>query len=126
MKLHWLGWLVVVLACLEGGWFLYDGIHALTTGDYVTPSTGQYAGQLGPWSKLWLSVGIEPRSTFVQLVHVGLGAVSIISIVAFILRARWGWRAMLICAIAGIWYLPNGTLLSVLQIALLSTPTLRK
>jgi hypothetical protein len=27
-------------------------LHALFTGDYVTPSTGEYAGKLGPWAGL--------------------------------------------------------------------------
>ena len=34
---------------------------ALIAGDYVTPSKGQYAGQLGPWARLVSAVGLEPR-----------------------------------------------------------------
>jgi hypothetical protein len=41
----------------------YDGSRALIVGDYVTPKSGAYAGQLGPWAKLVAAVGIEPRST---------------------------------------------------------------
>ena len=57
--MHWTGWVVVLFAFLEGGWFAFDGGHALVTGDYVTPSSGQYADQLGPWSKLVAGLGIE-------------------------------------------------------------------
>jgi len=124
--MHWIGWIVIGLAVIEGGWLLFDGLHAFATGDYVTPSTGRHAGQLGPWSKLWSSAGIDPRSTLVRSVHVGIGAAWLGAIAAFLLGASWGWGAMLACAIAGVWYLPFGTLLSVIQIALLLLPALRE
>ncbi len=123
--MHWIGWIVVVLALVEGGWLLFDGLHAMLTGDYVTPNSGQYAGRLGPWSKLWLAIGVDPRGFFVQSVHVALGALWMVSLVAFVTGAPWAWPAMLACAIAGIWYLPFGTLLSVTQVVLLSLPMLR-
>lgn len=117
--MHWMEWTLVCFALLEGGWFLFDGLHAMFTGDYVTPQSGQYAGQLGPWSTLWLGIGVDPRSFFVQSVHVALGAVWMVSLVAFLFGSSWAWTAMLVCAIAGLWYLPFGTIFGVLQIALL-------
>ena len=50
--MHWLGWILVLFASVEGGWLAFDGGHALLTGYYVTSNSEQYAGQLGPWSKL--------------------------------------------------------------------------
>ncbi len=44
-----------------GGFMFFDGIRALTVGNYLTPSRGVYADQLGPWSRLIEAVGIEPR-----------------------------------------------------------------
>lgn len=123
--MHWIGWIVVLLALLEGGWLAFDGGHALVTGDYVTPQSGRHAGQLGPWSKVVAAVGIEPRSTLMKWIHAGLGTVWVVLIVCFILRLPWAWTAMLVCAVAGLWYLPFGTLLSVLQIVLLLLPPLR-
>jgi hypothetical protein len=46
--MHWTGWIVAALAALNGGWMTFDGARALIVGDYVTPSSGEYAGQLGP------------------------------------------------------------------------------
>ena len=86
-----IGWIVVVLALVEGGWLAFDGEHALVTGDYITPDSGQYAGQLGPWSKLVSAVGIEPRSTLMQLIHVALGTTWVMMIGCFIRRVPWGW-----------------------------------
>ena len=123
--MHWVGWIVVVLAFVEGGWLAFDGGHALAKGEYVTPKSGEYAGQLGPWSRLVSAVGIEPRSTLMKSIHLVLGSVWVAMIVCFILRVPWAWHGMLICAVAGLWYLPFGTLLSVVQIVLLFLPSVR-
>lgn len=122
---HWLAWVVLLLALVEGGWLAFDGGRALLIGDYVTPSTGQYAGQLGPWSKLVLAVGIEPRSTLMKSIHLVLGLAWLAVMVCFALRLPWAWWGMLICAIVSLWYLPFGTLLSMIQIVLLLLPPLR-
>lgn len=124
--MRWLGWIVVFLAFVEAGWLAFDGGHALATGDYVTPNSGQYAGQLGPWAKLVSAVGIEPRSTLMKSIHVGLGSVWLATMVCYIGRVSWARTGMILCAVAGLWYLPFGTLLSVIQIALLTLSPLRK
>ena len=117
--MHWTGWVVIALALVEGGWLAFDGSTALITGDYVTPKSGSHAGQLGPWSKIVAAVGIEPRSTLMKLIHVALGVIWLAMIVAFISGAPWAWWGMIVCAAAGLWYLPFGTLLSVTQLVLL-------
>lgn len=123
--MHWLGWIVLVLAFVEGGWLAFDGGRALIVGDYVTPSSGPYAGQLGPWSKLASAVGIDPRSTLMKAIHIGLGLAWLVVLIGFVLRLPWAWTGMLVCAVAGLWYLPFGTLLSVIQIVILLLPPLR-
>ena len=40
-----LAWIIVALGLMQGGWLAFDGSRALIVGDYVTPSSGQYAGQ---------------------------------------------------------------------------------
>lgn len=124
--MHWLGWLILLLAFVEGGWLAFDGGHALVTGNYVTPQSGRFAGQLGPWSKLVGAVGIEPRSTLMKGIHVLVGGVWLVVIVCFALRLPWAWTGMLICAVGGLWYLPFGTLLSIVQIVLLFLPAVRQ
>jgi hypothetical protein len=123
--MHWLGWIVLSLAFVEGGWMAFDGGRALVVGDYVTPKTGQYAGQLGPWSRVVSAVGIQPRSTLMKLIFLIFGSIWIAMMVCFALGAGWAWWGMILCAIAGIWYLPFGTLLSLIQIVLLLLPPLR-
>ena len=114
----WVRHVIVILVLIEGGWLLFDGGRALIVGDYVTPS-GRYAGQLGPWSYLVAAIGIEPRSTLMKSIHVGLGLALMISGIGLALRKRWGWWGVLLCAILGLWYLPFGTILNVALIVLL-------
>lgn len=117
--MHWLGRVVVVLALIEGGWLAFDGGRALVVGDYVTPKSGPYAGQLGPWAKVVEEVGIEPRSTLMKSIHLVFGLAWLGMAICFVLRLPWAWSGMVLCAVLGLWYLPFGTLLSVIQIILL-------
>lgn len=118
-------WIVLVLAVIEAGWLAFDGMHALITGDYVTPQTGRFAGQLGPWAQVVEAIGIAPRSTPMYFIHFGLGVGWLGVAGAFALARPWARHGMLVGAVAALWYLPFGTLLSAVQIILLSTPVLR-
>jgi hypothetical protein len=113
-------WVLVALAVFEGGWLLFDGSRALVTGDYVTPESGEYAGQLGPWAAAVSSVGIEPRSTFMKLVHVTLGAAWLLAAVGLAGRKPWARKAMMTCAVLSLWYLPFGTVFGVVQLLTLA------
>ncbi len=117
--MNWLRWIIIVLAFVEAGWMTFDGTRALITGDYVTPKTGEYAGQLGPWTRLVSAVGIEPRSTLMKAIFVVYGAVWLVLIVCFFLGYRWAWWAMLLAAIGTLWYLWIGTITSLIIITLL-------
>lgn len=110
---------VAVLAGVEGGWLVFDGLHALVGGDYVTPSSGPYVGQLGPWSDLVRAIGLDPRSLTVRWAHVVLGAVSLTMAASLVAGFRWAPRGALLSAVATAWYAPVGTLMSVAQVLLL-------
>ena len=123
--MHWSGWIVVGLALFVGGWFAFEGGRALLVGDYITPKSGQRAGQLGPWSKVVSAVGIEPCSTLMKSIFLAYGVLWLAVIVCFILKLQWAWWAMLLAAAGSLWYLPFGTLLGVVQIIVLLMPALR-
>jgi hypothetical protein len=118
-------WVIIVLAILEAGWMAFDGVRALVVGDYVTPQTGPHTGQLGPWSIIVSAVGIEPRSTLMKTIFAGYGAAWLTFIGCFIYRLSWAWWAMLFAAACSLWYVPIGTLASLVQIILLHFPTVR-
>jgi len=119
-------WAVLALALFQGAWLTFDGTRALTVGDYVTPSSGPRAGQLGPWARVVSAIGFEPRSTFIKSVHVFLGIVWLIGIVVLLLRPDIGWWFVLCCGVGTLWYLPLGTVLSIVVLVLLLTPHLRR
>lgn len=123
--MHWTGWIIVALVIFNAGWMAFDGARALIVGDYVTPKTGQYAGQLGPWSKVVEAVGIKPRSALMKTIFVVYGVAYLIAMVGFVLKASWAWWAMVITAALGLWYLPFGTLINIIVIFLLFLPPLR-
>lgn len=119
------GWISVVLSVFIGGWLAFDGSRGLIVGDYVTPRSGPYAGQLGPWARLFEAMGVDPRSPGVMGLHVVLGAAMVVSAGLLMARPRVGWRCLLGASACGLWYLPFGTLGLVVVLVLLLTPGLR-
>ncbi|HEY3113603.1 MAG TPA: hypothetical protein VGJ62_07965 [Gemmatimonadaceae bacterium] len=108
--------LLLILALIEGLWMTFDGLHGLVVGDYVTPSSGPRAGELGPWSRIVSAIGIPPRSTAMKLIFVVYGSSWLSIALAWSVgerRARW---AMLVAALATLWYLPVGVMFGIFQI----------
>jgi hypothetical protein len=112
-------WVIAVLVFINAGWMLFDGTRALIVGDYVTPKSGEYAGQLGPWAKVVQAVGIHPRSTLMKFIFVLYGLSFLIVMIALLLKVSWAWWGMIIIAVLGLWYLHFGTLINILIIILL-------
>ena len=123
--MHTLKWILLALALFQGGWLVFDGGRALIVGDYVTPRSGPHAGQLGPWSRIVSALGFEPRSTVIKCLHLFLGIAWLVALIVFVRRPASGWWAVPGCAAASLWYVPVGTLVSVVVMALLLTPQLR-
>ncbi|HEX2854101.1 MAG TPA: hypothetical protein VHO24_12755 [Opitutaceae bacterium] len=116
---------IPVIALFVGGWLTFDGARALVSGDYVTARSGPNAGRLGPWSKIVSAIGVEPRSTGMKCFHVILGILWLISAAMFFARPRLGWLALAGCSISSLWYLPVGTVLSLIELGLLFLPFTR-
>ncbi|HEX2028912.1 MAG TPA: hypothetical protein VHF25_13030 [Nitriliruptorales bacterium] len=118
-------WVVVIAASLEAAFMAVDGARALVVGDYFTPSSGEYEGQLGPWADLVGAVGIDPRSSAMKWFFVLFGLFWLAAIAGFCLRRPWSWWAMVAFAVGSLWYLVPGAVISVVVLALLLLPTLR-
>ncbi len=121
----WIKWVIVVLALVDAGYMVVDGSRALTKGDYFTPSSGEHAGELGPWARAVDAVGIEPRSAAMKTFFVVYGLVWIAVIVAFAREQTWSWAAMLGLTLGSVWYLIPGTVISVVTSILLFVPAVR-
>jgi hypothetical protein len=124
--MKWQIWLVVLLALSEAGYMIVDGLRALMIGDYLTPSSGEYAGQLGPWAHLVAAIGIEPRSALMKSIFVGFGFIWLGVIACFAAQRKWAWRTMLAFAVGSLWYLVVGTLTSMIVVGLLFVPSVRR
>lgn len=117
---------LVCLALAPGLFMTFDGVRALVAGDYLTPTTGDHAGQLGPWSSVVSAIGIAPRSTGMKMAFVLFGLAWLTAAVAFLRREPWSRGALAAVAVATLWYLPVGTFVSVLVLvglALHGTPS---
>jgi len=115
-----LKWSVIILAFLNFGYMAFDGGRALLKGDYIRPTSGEYAGQLGPWTHLVKKIGIDPESTFMKMIFLVWGLAGITLTICYALNFDWAWKYMLIINICSVWYLWMGTASSVLQMILLS------
>ena len=120
-----LRWITIILALVVAGWLTFDGTRAFVVGDYVTPKTGEHAGQLGPWTKLVSSIGIEPRSTLMKTIFILYGIAWLATVICYALGYRWAWWAMLFAAVGALWYLWIGTVASLIIIILLLIPAIQ-
>lgn len=100
-------WLVPI-ALVAGGWMLFDGIHVLTHGKYFGRP------EPGPWSVIIMQLGIDPFA--LGSMFVALGTLWIVFLAALLRGKRWGWYGSVAIAIVSLWYLPIGTMLSVLYL----------
>ena len=118
--LPWQGWVVLGLILINGGFMAYDGGRAILVGDYITPKKGPRAGMLGPWSVLVQAVGIPPRSIGMKAVFLVYGLAYTASGVALLAGVEGATMGVAILAVLGLWYLPFGTLINLIVLALLT------
>ena len=112
-------WVIVILAVVNFGFMTFDGGRALVKGDYIRPKSGEYAGQLGPWSKLVEKIGINPESTTMKVIFLVWGLLGLAITACYALKMSWASNGLLVINILSMWYLVPGTISSTLQIVLL-------
>lgn len=117
--MDWKNWIVLLLVFITASWMLYDGARAFILGDYTTPKTGEYAGQLGPWTSVVKAVGIEPRSTLMKSIFVIYGLAALGIVICFALGLPWARIALIVACILGLWFLPIGTVTNIIALILL-------
>ena len=103
--------IVSVIALLTGGWMIFDGMYVLITGKYFGPE------KPGPWSDLVSFIGVNPFNLGIPFII--LGVFWLLFLVGMLLNQSWAWYGAVFAAVATLWYLPVGTVLSVSYIGLL-------
>jgi hypothetical protein len=110
---------IILLAFVEAGLMAFDGTRALVVGEFITPKSGPYAGQVGPWRFIVQRVGVNPTGTPMKVAFAVIGWAWLTIAAGFAAGQPWSLPAMLAAAIATVWFLPFGTVFSVVQIVLL-------
>lgn len=118
----WKYLIITIVVFSTAGWMLFDGSRALIVGEYVTPESGEYAGQIGPWANLVQGFGIEPHSTAMKVIFVLYGLLALAVLAYYLLRYPWGRGGLMGVCFLGLWYLPFGTILNLLILYLLMMP----
>jgi hypothetical protein len=115
----WTTLVAVVLCAVQGGYMVFDGLRAFVVGSYVTPRSGPHAGRLGPWARLVRAVGIPPESSGMKAAFVVLGTGYLVASAAWALGAGWARWLGFALAVATLWYLVPGTVISVVVLVLI-------
>ena len=103
--------LIALIGSLAGAWMMFDGLHVLVRGKYFGPD------KPGPWSALFTRIGIDPFS--LGPLFILLGALWFVFLIATLSGQSWGWYGAVAVAVASLWYLPLGTILSLVYLGLL-------
>ena len=104
-------YLVIGLSLLNGLWMLIDGIHVIARGKYIGPE------KPGPWASLIGLTGVDVFKLGPLFVLYG---VAWIAFVIFSLTdVSWARGFGIALSIATLWYLPVGTLISLIVLAAL-------
>ncbi len=114
-----LKWIILALAVLNAGYMTFDGGRALLKGDYIRPTSGEHAGELGPWTRIVSIVGIQPESTLMKSIFVVWGIVGLLAAFSFFAGLDRGLPALIVFNVLSLWYLVPGTISSSIQIVLL-------
>jgi hypothetical protein len=115
----WATRICLLLIAATAGWMIFDGSRALMAGEYVTPESGEFAGQLGPWANLVQVVGIDPHSLLMKLIFIIEGLATLTVVVCYLLNKSWARMGLFVVMILGLWYLPIGTLTNLTALILL-------
>ncbi len=103
--------LVTIIGILNGGYMLLDGIYVILKGKFLGPE------KPGPWANLFYKLNIDVFKLGPMFIIFGL--LWLTWLVAFWTNQNWTHMFGLIMAIITLWYLPLGTILSLIFICVL-------
>lgn len=102
---------VIILSLLNGGFMLADGIYVLMNGKYIGPE------KPGPWANIFQLFNIDVFKLGPLFIVFGLAWLCFIAV--FIGNLDWAFTFGLVMCVLTLWYLPVGTVFSLIILALL-------
>jgi hypothetical protein len=104
--------ILTVLGLVLGCWMVFDGLHVLWRGKYFGPE------KPGPWASLVAGAGMDPFRLGIPFIVLGITWIAAVALL--LLEHRWAWAFGIGVSLATLWYLPVGTVLSLLFLTLLA------
>jgi hypothetical protein len=103
--------LITILALLNGGYMLLDGIYVMMKGKYIGPA------RPGPWANLFEYMNINVFKLGPLFIVFGL--VWLIWLYSFWTNQSWSYLLGIVISVLSLWYLPFGTLFSLIILGFL-------
>jgi len=104
-------YLVIGLSLINGLWMLIDGVYVTVNGKYIGPE------KPGPWASVISLTGVDVFRLGPLFIAFGLGW--LVFVVGLLTDSGWARTLGIILSIATLWYLPFGTLISVVILIVL-------
>jgi hypothetical protein len=98
--------LITILGVLMGGFMLLDGIFVMIKGKYIGPE------KPGPWANLFYKLNVDVFK--LGPVFIVFGLLWLIWLYGLWTNQNWAYHFGLIMSILTLWYLPVGTLFSII------------
>jgi hypothetical protein len=105
--------LITILGLLNGVYMLADGIYVMANGKYIGPE------KPGPWSNLFYKFNVDVFK--LGPLFVGLGLLWLVFLVGLWTNQSWSYPLGLAVSVLTLWYLPVGTIASLVILFLLLT-----
>lgn len=105
--------LVTILGVLNGAYMLLDGLVVLITGKYIGPE------KPGPWANLFYKLNIDVFKLGPLFIIWGL--LWLVWLYGLWANLNWAYIFGLIISVLTLWYLPVGTIISIIIFIILLT-----
>jgi hypothetical protein len=103
--------ILLLLAFVNGAFMLTDGIFVIVNRKYIGPE------KPGPWAAIFSAFGVDVFK--LGPMFVVFGVAWLVFVLALFMDQRWAHPFGVGLSIATLWYLPFGTLISVVALVLL-------
>jgi hypothetical protein len=104
-------WIIIIMAIITGGFMLIDGIHVMLKGKYIGPP------EPGPWAALFQKMNVDVFK--LGPLFIAFGLAWLVFVAGLWMQRGWSYPLGIAVAVLTLWYLPVGTLFSIVVLIML-------